>query len=84
MWYTCQRDTSLNVVHSILIVTTFLSLQWLTFLAVKVSVKGGLVDGLDWSQGEHIFTNTAVFPIPDGARKWEGMPDSFGKEGDEK
>lgn len=46
-----------------------------------MSVKGGLVDGLDWSQGEHIFTNTAVFPIPAGARSWEGEPDTFGKEG---
>lgn len=51
-------------------------------LLVKVSVKGGLVDGLDWSQGEHIFTETAVFPIPSGATRWEAMPDSFGKEGD--
>ncbi|KAJ4412463.1 hypothetical protein N0V82_008782 [Gnomoniopsis sp. IMI 355080] len=46
----------------------------------NVSVKGGLVDGLDWSQGEHIFTDTAVFPIPPGAIRWEGTPASFGKE----
>lgn len=39
-----------------------------------VSVKGGLVDGLDWSQGKHIFTGTAVVPIPEGVERWEGTP----------
>lgn len=41
-----------------------------------VSVKGGLVDDLDWSSAEHIFVGTAVFPIPDGATRWEGLSGS--------
>lgn len=40
-----------------------------------VSIKGGLVEGLDWSSAEHIFTSTAVFPIPEGARRWAGTPE---------
>ena len=40
-----------------------------------MSIKGGLIDGLDWSQGKHIFTGTAVVQIPPGVERWEGTPD---------
>ena len=39
-----------------------------------VSVKGGLVEGLDWKGGKHIFCRSAVVPIPEGAERWEGSP----------
>ncbi|CEJ88796.1 hypothetical protein VHEMI04825 [[Torrubiella] hemipterigena] len=32
-----------------------------------VSVKGGCIQGLDWSQAIHICTNSAMVPIPEGA-----------------
>lgn len=41
-----------------------------------VSIKGGLVQGLDWSQAKHIFTETAVVPIPENAERWEGTPEA--------
>ncbi|EOO02328.1 putative glutathione-dependent formaldehyde-activating enzyme protein [Phaeoacremonium minimum UCRPA7] len=40
-----------------------------------VSVKGGLVDGLDWSKAKHIYTRSAVVPIPAGAERWEATPE---------
>lgn len=36
-----------------------------------VSVKGGCIEGLDWSSGKHIFTRSAVVPIPEGAERWQ-------------
>ncbi|AEO67527.1 uncharacterized protein THITE_2116411 [Thermothielavioides terrestris NRRL 8126] len=39
-----------------------------------VSVKGGLVKGLDWKSGVHIFTRSAVVPVPEGAEAWEAEP----------
>ncbi|KAF2103453.1 hypothetical protein NA57DRAFT_63983 [Rhizodiscina lignyota] len=41
-----------------------------------VSVKGGLLDGLDWNDGIHIWTKRAVVPIPQGAVTHEGQPPS--------
>ena len=40
----------------------------------NVSIKGGLVNGLDWTGGVHIFTRTAVVPIPQGAEQFEAGP----------
>lgn len=40
-----------------------------------VSVKGGLLEGLDWSNAIHLFCRSAVFPIPDSAQKFDGEPD---------
>lgn len=40
-----------------------------------VAVKGGLLEGLDWSDGKHIFCRSAVVPIPEGAERWEAEPD---------
>ena len=44
-----------------------------------VAVKGGCVEGLDWKGpdgkgGIHIFTRSAVVPIPEGAKQFEGPP----------
>lgn len=39
-----------------------------------VSVKGGCIEGLDWSGAKHIFTRSAVVPIPEGAEQWEAAP----------
>ncbi|KAF2178951.1 glutathione-dependent formaldehyde-activating [Zopfia rhizophila CBS 207.26] len=40
-----------------------------------VSVKGGCIDGLDWSIVEHIWVKRAVVAVPEGAKRWEGEPD---------
>ena len=50
-----------------------------------VSIKGGVVKGLKWPGGEHIFCRSAVVEIPEGARKWDAEPEDVqGRpEGDE-
>jgi hypothetical protein len=40
-----------------------------------VSIKGGCVEGLDWSNGKHIYTRSAVVPIPHGAEQWRESPE---------
>jgi hypothetical protein len=32
-----------------------------------VSVKGGCIDGLDWKEAVHIWTKSAMVPIPEGS-----------------
>lgn len=32
-----------------------------------ISVKGGCISGLDWSKAIHIWTNSAMVPIPEGS-----------------
>lgn len=44
-----------------------------------VAVKAGLLEGLEWSNGMHIFCRSAVVPIPEGVKRWEAEPD-FGEE----
>ncbi|KAF1834809.1 hypothetical protein BDW02DRAFT_318251 [Decorospora gaudefroyi] len=44
-----------------------------------VAVKGGLLEGLDWSAAKHIYCRSAVVPIPNGVERWEAAPD-FGKK----
>ncbi|KAK3385257.1 Mss4-like protein [Podospora didyma] len=39
-----------------------------------VSIKGGIVEGLDWRGARHIFTDDAVVPIPDGVESFPGTP----------
>lgn len=39
-----------------------------------VMIKGGIIEGLDWKGGVHIFTKTAVWPIPEGVEQYEGAP----------
>jgi hypothetical protein len=34
-----------------------------------VSIRGGIIDGLDWSSGEHIYVENAVVPVPETAVK---------------
>lgn len=35
-----------------------------------VSVKGGCLEGLDWSKAIHIWTKSAMIPIPEGAESY--------------
>ena len=39
-----------------------------------VSIKGGLIEGLDWRSGEHIYVEGAVVPLPETAVKHLGAP----------
>jgi hypothetical protein len=39
-----------------------------------VSIKGGLIEDLDWTGGIHIFCRSAVVPIPEGAKRFEAEP----------
>lgn len=39
-----------------------------------VSVKGGLLDELDWSTAKHLFCRSAVYLIPEEAEKFDGEP----------
>jgi hypothetical protein len=39
-----------------------------------VTVKGGLIEGLDWTGWIHLFCRTAVVPIPEGAKRFEAEP----------
>lgn len=34
-----------------------------------VSIRGGIIDGLDWTSGEHIYVESAVVPLPETAIK---------------
>ncbi|KAF1816691.1 glutathione-dependent formaldehyde-activating [Eremomyces bilateralis CBS 781.70] len=40
-----------------------------------VSVKGGCLKSLDWSNARHIWCSMAVVPIPDSVIKYDGEPD---------
>lgn len=40
-----------------------------------VSIKGGCVEGLDWTIGKHIYTRSAIVPIPPGAEQWRESPE---------
>jgi len=40
-----------------------------------VSVKGGIIEGMDWSEGEHIWTESAVVSIPPTAKRWAQSPE---------
>jgi hypothetical protein len=40
-----------------------------------VSIKGGLVKGLEFKGATHIWCKRAVVEIPKGAERWEGEPD---------
>lgn len=35
-----------------------------------ISVKGGCLEGLDWSRAIHIWTKSAMIPIPEGAESY--------------
>lgn len=39
-----------------------------------IMIKGGCIEGLDWTGGIHIFTKHAVWPIPEDAEQYEGAP----------
>jgi hypothetical protein len=44
-----------------------------------VAVKGGLLEGLDWTGAMHIFCRSAIVPVPEGVKRWEAEPD-FGEK----
>jgi len=47
-----------------------------------VSIKGGAVQGLSFEGAKHIYVESAVVPIPEGAERWETTPDVMeGREG---
>lgn len=39
-----------------------------------VSVKGGCIDGLDWGTATHIWTRSAMVPIPEGSEAHSEEP----------
>ncbi|RQM05825.1 hypothetical protein DH86_00002142 [Scytalidium sp. 3C] len=39
-----------------------------------LSVKGGCIEGLDWSQAKHIWCKRAMVPIPEGVEREEEEP----------
>jgi len=39
-----------------------------------VAVKGGALEGLDWSKAKHIYCRSAVVPIPEGVESFEAGP----------
>jgi hypothetical protein len=39
-----------------------------------VSIRGGIIEGLDWSSGEHIYVENAVISLPETAVKHLGAP----------
>lgn len=39
-----------------------------------VSVKGGVLEGLDWDSAIHIWTKSAMVPIPEGCESYSGEP----------
>ena len=42
-----------------------------------VSIKGGLVEGLNWKGAKHIYTRSAVVPIPHGVERCDGAPEEM-------
>ncbi len=40
-----------------------------------MSIKGGCITGLDWSKAIHIWTKSAIMPIPEGS---ESHPEGAG------
>ncbi|KAB5584812.1 Mss4-like protein [Coniochaeta sp. 2T2.1] len=40
-----------------------------------VSVKGGCIEGLDWRKAIHIWTKSAMVPIPEGSESYEEESD---------
>ncbi|KAI3319006.1 Mss4-like protein [Xylariaceae sp. AK1471] len=39
-----------------------------------VSIKGGCIEGLDWTGGRHIYVRSAVMKIPDEWEAYETLP----------
>ncbi len=47
-------------------------------MAAKCAIKGGVVeDDLEWGKGFHVYTRSAVVPIPEGQTKFETGPPSI-------
>ncbi|KND91365.1 hypothetical protein TOPH_04131 [Tolypocladium ophioglossoides CBS 100239] len=41
-----------------------------------VSIKGGCIEGLDWTKAIHLWTKTAMVPIPEGSETHSEMSES--------
>ena len=39
-----------------------------------VSIKGGVIEGLDWRGAAHIFCRSAVVDVPEEAERWDAEP----------
>ncbi|KAF2631467.1 hypothetical protein BU25DRAFT_407111 [Macroventuria anomochaeta] len=39
-----------------------------------VTIKGGLIEDLDWTGGTELFCRSAVVPLPEGAERFEAEP----------
>lgn len=46
-----------------------------------VSIKGGCIVGLDWQKAIHIWTKSAMVPIPEGCETHEGEPTDSASSG---
>jgi len=46
-----------------------------------VSVKGGCIEGLNWQDAKHIWTKSALVPIPEGVESCEEEPEEAEEEG---
>lgn len=45
-----------------------------------VSVRGGCIQGIDWTKAVHIWTKNAMMPIPEGSETYsEEASDSSGQ-----
>jgi hypothetical protein len=42
-----------------------------------VSMKGGVVKGLEWKDASHIFSRSAVVAIPQDVEQWEAEPEEM-------
>ncbi len=42
-----------------------------------IVIKGGLIEGLDMKGATHIYVRSAVVEIPEGAVKWDTMPEPY-------
>jgi hypothetical protein len=42
-----------------------------------VSIKGGVIEGLSWEGGIHIWTSRAVVAVPSNAEKWRESPEAM-------
>lgn len=42
-----------------------------------VSIKGGVIDGLNWEGAKHIYVRSAVVEIPKDAEKYDTTPETM-------
>jgi hypothetical protein len=42
-----------------------------------IIIKGGIIEGLSFASAKHIYTGTAVMPIPPGVESWAEAPTKY-------